>query len=476
VEATILLMVKKADRSDERFEEYLERLGAVVGHADRREPLRAYVTGLCLPGERKSVEPMAARVDPRHVRARHQSLHHFVANAPWDDEAVLRVARDQVLEQMERHGAVAGWIVDDTGIPKKGKHSVGVVRQYCGVLGKQDNCQVAVTVTMTNEAVSVPAAYRLYLPEVWAKDRRRRKEAAVPEQVTFKTKWEIALDQIARLRSEGLPLAPVVADAGFGVVTAFRDALTEQGIPYVVGITGQTTVWRPGTEPLRPLAYRGRGRPPKLMRRTKSRRPLSIAALAETLPASAWQTITWRQGSRGAMRSRFASLRLRPAHRDELRDHAREMEWLIIEWPRGEAAPTKSWLSTLPADTPHEQLVRLAKLRWRIERDYEELKQEVGLDHFEGRSWRGFHHHGVLCIAAYAFLAAERARLSPPEPLSFLRAAPLPRGFKARGSPDSTRTARPGVHCHLPRIAHQSRITTLGMPVVRTPAARSLAL
>jgi len=469
-------MVKRGDGPDERFDEYVERLGAVVGHADRREPLRGYLVGLCLPGERKSIEPMAARVDPRHVRARHQSLHHFVANAPWDEEAVLRVARDYVLEQMERHGAVAGWIVDDTGIPKKGKHSVGVVRQYCGVLGKQDNCQVAVTVTMANEAVSVPAAYRLYLPEVWAQDRRRRKEAAIPDEVKFKTKWEIALDQIARLRREELPPAPVVADAGFGVVTAFRDALTEQRIPYVVGITSQTTVWRPGTEPLRPLAYRGVGRPPKLMRRSKSRRPVSISALAETLPVSAWQTITWRQGTRGAMRSRFACLRARPAHRDELRDHARDVEWLIIEWPRGEKAPTKSWLSTLPPDTPREQLIRLAKLRWRIERDYEELKQEVGLDHFEGRSWRGFHHHGVLCIAAYAFLAAERARLSPPEPLSFLRAAPLPRGFKPRGSPDSTRTPRPGLHRHLPSDPHQSRLTSPSLRLVRKPATRRFGL
>jgi len=174
------------------------------------------------------------------------------------------------------------------------------------------------------------------------------------------------------------------------------------------------------------------------------------------------------------MRSRFACLRVRPAHRDELRDRAREVEWLIIEWPRGEVAPTKSWLSTLPVDTPREQLIRLAKLRWRIERDYEELKQEVGLDHFEGRGWRGFHHHGVLCIAAYAFLAAERARLSPPEPLSFLRAAPLPRRFKMRGSPDSTRTARPRVHRHLPSDTYQSRTTSPGMRVVRKSATRGL--
>jgi len=467
-------MVKRVSSSEPRFEDYLERIAAVLGHEDRREPLRGYLVGLCLPGERKSIEPMAARVDPRHVRARHQSLHHFVSNAPWDEEAVLKVAREYVLEQMERHGAVAAWIVDDTGIPKKGRHSVGVARQYCGVLGKQDNCQVAVTVTMANEAVSVPAAYRLYLPEVWTSDRRRRREAAIPEQVMFKTKWQIALDQIAALRKEGLPPAPVVADAGFGVVTAFRDALTQWGVPYVVGITSQTTAWRPGTQPARPPAYGGRGRPPTLVRRSKSRHPVSIHALAKALPDSAWQTITWRQGNRGAMRSRFACVRVRPAHRDEWRNRAREVEWLIIEWPRGEAAPTKSWLSTLPADTPPEQLIRLAKLRWRIERDYEELKQEVGLDHFEGRGWRGFHHHGALCIAAYAFLAAERARLSPPEPLSFLRAAPLPRGFKARGSPDSPRTARPRVDRHPSSGAHPRPIATSALPVVRKPAARKL--
>jgi SRSO17 transposase len=465
-------MVKRVSSPEGRFEEYLERVAAVLGHSDRREPLRGYLVGLCLPGERKSIEPMAARIDPRHVRARHQSLHHFVSNAPWDDEAVLRVARDYVLEQMERHGAVAGWIVDDTGIPKKGRHSVGVTRQYCGVLGKQDNCQVAVTVTMANEAVSVPGAYRLYVPESWANDRRRRREAGIPEEVTFRTKWQIALERIAHLRDEGLPLAPVVADAGYGVVTAFRDALTAWGIPYVVGITSETTVWRPGTEPLRPRAYRGLGRPPKLLRRSKRRRPVSIAALAESLPASAWHSVTWRQGSRGAMRSRFAFLRLRPAHRDELRAHPREVEWLIIEWPRGESGPTKCWLSTLPADMPRDQLIRLAKLRWRIERDYEELKQEVGIDHFEGRGWRGFHHHGVLCITAYAFLAAERARLSPPEPLSFLRSPPLPRGFKARGSPDSSRTAHSRVHRHHASSAHPGGATAPTLRLVWQRATR----
>lgn len=423
-----------ADTPNRRFRGYLDRLASVLGHRDRQEPLRAYLTGLCLPGERKSVEPMAARIDPHRVRARHQSMHHFVANAAWDDAAVLREARTMVLTQMERHGAVAAWIVDDTSMPKKGQHSVGVARQYCGVMGKQDNCQVAVTVTLANEAVSIPAAYQLYLPESWAHDRKRRRAAGIPASVSFRTKWQIALAQIDGLRREGLPPAPVVADAGYGVVTELRDQLTVRQVPYVVGVTGETTVWPPGQEPMRPPRCRGRGRPPTRLRRTPRTHPVSLTTLARGLPAAAWRTVTWREGTRGAMRSRFALLRVRPAHRDERRSEPRPSEWLLIEWPRGTLGPTKFWLATMPVSTPAAQLVRLAKIRWRIERDYQELKDEFGLDHFEGRGWRGFHHHGSLCIAAYAFLAAERARRSPPEPLSFLRPARLPKAFTPRGA------------------------------------------
>src|SRR5436189_4267676 len=195
----------------QRFHAYVERLTAALGHQDRHEPVRAYVTGLCLPGDRKSIEPMAARVDPRHVRARHQSMHHFVANAPWDDAAVLRVARTTVLAALERHGPVAAWVVDDTGIPKKGRHSVGVARQYCGVLGEQDNCQVAVRESVAHERASVPVAYRLYLPEAWAQDQRRRRAAGVPDTGAFRPKWQIALEQISQLTGEGVPAAPVVA-------------------------------------------------------------------------------------------------------------------------------------------------------------------------------------------------------------------------------------------------------------------------
>ncbi len=418
-----------------RFAAYVNDLAAALGHRDRHEPLRAYVTGLCLPGERKSVEPMAARVDPRHVRSRHQSMHHFIADAPWEAAAVLRVARARVLSAMVRHGPVAAWIVDDTGFPKKGQHSVGVARQYCGVLGKQDNCQVAVSVSVANEAVSLPVAYQLYLPESWASDRRRRRAAGVPDHITLQPKWQIALGQIAAVQAEGVPPAPVLADAGYGDTTAFREALTTAGLAYVVGVKKETTAWPPGEAPRPPKRWKGRGRPPTHVRRTARHTPQSLKQLAVTLPTTAWRTVTWREGTRGAMRSRFARLRVRPAHRDEERTEPRREEWLLIEWPRGDAEPTKYWLSTLPETTPVAELARLAKLRWRIERDYQELKDELGLDHFEGRGWRGFHHHGALCIAAYAFLAAERARLSPPAPLSFLRAARLPKGFTPRGAP-----------------------------------------
>ncbi len=274
---------------------------------------------------------------------------------------------------------------------------------------------MAVSVSLANDTVSVPAAYQLYLPESWARDRARRRAVGVPAEVPFQPKWQIALSQIRTLQVEGVPPAPVVADAGYWDTTEFRDALTAAGLPYVVGVKGETIVWPPGQAPLPPKPWRrGPGRPPTLVRRTARHRPVSLTRLAVARPAAAWQTVTWREGTRGAMRSRFARLRVRPAHRDENRAAPRPEEWLLIEWPRGAPEPTKYWLSTLPVAVSIAELVRLAKLRWRIERDYQELKDELGLDHFEGRGWRGFHHHGALCVAAYAFLAAERARLSPP--------------------------------------------------------------
>lgn len=417
-----------------RFEAYLERMSVAVGHADRREPLRAYLSGLLLPGERKSVEPMAAKLDPLHVQARHQSLHHFVAQAPWPEQEMLRVVRDYALVAFERHAPVAAWVVDDTGIPKKGSLSVGVAHQYCGVLGKSANCQVAVTVSLVNAALSVPSGFRLYLPEEWAQDASRRRAAGVPPEVEFQTKGTIALAEIDELLAEEIPLAPVVADAGYGASTAFRDALTERGLAYVVGILPETGLWAPGEEPLPPLPSKGLGRPSKLLRRTTEHRPISARELAQRLPRTAWKTIRWRDGTKGMMLSRFAAIRVRVAHRDYERTESREPEWCLVQWPAGEKEPSKYWLSTVAEEVALDDLVRLAKIRWRIERDFQELKDEFGLDHYEGRGWRGFHHHAALCIAAYAFVAAERARLSPPAPVAFLRSAHLPKDFRPRGS------------------------------------------
>jgi SRSO17 transposase len=251
--------------------------------------------------------------------------------------------------------------------------------------------------------------------------------------VTFRTKWQIALGHILVLHGESVPSAPVVADAGYGVAIEFRDALTASGIPYVLGVREDTKVWPPGVTPPPPRRRRRRGRPTRRLEGPARQLPVRLSTLVERLPLEAWSMVTWREGTRGSMRSRFVALRVRPAPSRRRRELP-PVEWVLSEWPPGEPTPTKYYLSTLPASTPLATLVRLAHLRWRIERDYQELKDEFGLDHFEGRGWRGFHHHGSLCIAAYAFLAAERARLSPPEPLSFLRAPRLPSGFTPRGA------------------------------------------
>lgn len=421
---------------EKRFAAYVEGLGKAAGHADRSVPLKNYCTGLLLPGERKSVEPMAAKLAPDNVRRMHQSLHHLVADAPWSDEAVLDAALDFVLPAMLARAPVVAWVVDDTGFPKKGQHSVGVARQYCGQIGKQDNCRVAVSLSVTTERASMPVAFQLYLPEVWANDQERREKAGVPAEVSFRTKPEIALAQIRRARDRGIPQGVVLADAGYGNDTGFRTELTKMEFAYVVGVQSTLSVWKPGEGPKPAPAYRGTGRPPRLLRRDDAHRPVSAKELALSLPGAAWRNVTWRQGVDKKLRSRFAALRVRPAHRDYWQAQPHAEEWLLIEWPKGETEPTKYWLSTLSGEIPLSELVRMAKHRWIIERDYEELKQELGLGHFEGRGWRGFHHHATLCLAAYGFLVAERSRFSPSAKAGHLQ-LPVPEAspdYRPRGS------------------------------------------
>ena len=439
-----------------RLAAYLDGLAQAAGHADREEPLKAYCKGLLLPGERKSVEPMAARLAPDNVRRTHQSLHHVVADAPWSDESVLRQVRQYALSAMREKEPAAAWVVDDTGFVKKGTHSVGAARQYCGQVGKQDNCRVAVSLSVTTKTASLPAAWRLYLPESWAQDRERREQAGVPEEISFETKPAIALKQIGGAVEEGIPTAPVLGDAGYGNDTQFRDGVTGLNLLYVLGVTSSTTVWKPGKGPLPKKAWSGRGQPRRRLRRDAKHRPVSVLALAQGLPESAWKSITWRPGRKGRLRSRFAALRVRPALRDEQRTEPRPEEWLLIEWPKGEAEPTKYWLSTLPAETKLRGLVFLAKLRWIIGGDYEELKQALGLGHFEGRGWRGFHHHATLCIAAYGFLVAERSRFSPSARSGQLGLSlpQLPAHFRSRGAARPQRAA-PSMVDH--DVAHDDR-------------------
>lgn len=435
---------------DERYQNYVSKLAEQVGRANRSGQLGDYCAGLLMPLERKSVEPIAAVTEPARCAAKHQSLLHFVGQSPWSDTAVLRVVRDEVLPVIERRGgAIHAWLIDDTSFPKKGEHSVGVKRQYCGQLGKTANCQVAVTLSIANEAASLPIAYRLFLPEDWAGDKERRAKAGVPEAVAFQTKPEIALDQIRQALADGVPEGVVLADSAYGNNLDWRSQLNGLGLRYCVGILPSTTVWPPGKGPLPPVnpVPKPKGRPHTRLRRDDNNKPVSAKALAETLGPDQWQTVTWREGTNAPLTSRFAAVRVRPARRDNERTEPHAIEWLLVEWPDGEDEPTKYWFSNIPETISLKDIVNTAKGRWRIERDYQDLKQELGLGHYEGRGWRGFHHHATLAIAAYGFLILEADALSPSGSVAgrnggLLRNAPrierekptLPKSYKPRGA------------------------------------------
>jgi SRSO17 transposase len=422
-----------------RFAAYLADLASVLGDARRIAAMISYCTGLLLPSERKSVEPIAALTAPARTAAQHQSLLHFVGQGDWSDEAVMERIRAQAIPNIEVHGAISAWIIDDTGFPKKGKHSVGVARQYCGQLGKQDNCQVAVSLSIANDHASLPVTYRLYLPQSWANDEARRKKAGVPADIEFKTKPQIALEQIKWASAAGLPRGVVIVDAGYGVEARFRNEISALKLKYVAGVKTTNTVWSPGMF-ASPNSRRGH----------KESTPISVEKLAIALPKSSWRTIRWRDGTNEVLCSRFARIRVRSAHDRHAAKERVPEEWLLIEWPPDEKAPTKFWLSTLGANVTFTHLVRTAKLRWRIERDYLELKQEIGLGHFEGRGWRGFHHHATLCIAAYAFLVAERAAFPPSQARcgTIVEMPALPEDYRPRGAANPYRTPRPGFNCN----------------------------
>lgn len=396
-------------RLDRELTTFIDTLTTGLGRPERRQAMGQYITGLLLDGERKSIEPMAARLvdDADQVQALRQRLQQCVVVSPWDAATLFaRLARtlDQDLPD------ITAFVVDDTGFPKKGVHSVGVARQYSGTLGRTDNCQIATSLHLAGERGSGCIGMRLYLPEAWTADRARCRAAGVPDTVGFAPKWQHALALLDAAVAAGVRRHVVLGDAAFGEVTAFREALTARGLPYHLRVPSTLVVWPPGTTFTVPPRRGETGRPRSVARPVRPTAPVTLADLGATL---AHRRVTWREGSRGPQASRFAAVRVRLAHRHaEGRGPGPEV-WLLSEWPRGEMRPTKYYLSSLPPDTPLRTLVRLAKLRWRIERDYQELKGELGLDHFEGRTWTGFHHHVALCAAAHAFLALRRALFPP---------------------------------------------------------------
>src|SRR5215813_7223223 len=414
-----------------RFASYVGELTKVVCHADRGKPLRDYCSGLLTTEGRRSVEPMAAVTAPARVSAQHQKLLHFVANATWSDEQMLTKVRELVVPSMTRRSPIEAWIIDDISLPKKGRHSVGVHHQYCGQLGKQANCQVAVTLSIANHHASLPIAYRLYLPRVWADDKARRKKAHVPASLRFKTKPQIALDQIRAALLAGIAPGVVLMDASYGNNSILRQAITGLGLAYVAAILSTTKV-RPVRE--------GDPKPPRV----------SVEALALSLPKRAWRTVVWREGTNKKLRSRFARVRVRVS---PIRGESRfAEETLLIEWPKDEAKPTKYWLTTVDPEMLLPRLVDLAHMRWRIEHDYRDLKQEIGLGHYEGRGWPGFHHHGTLSIAAYGFLISERERIPPSGPRSAaqIEKSPVPSDYRPRGAPDPAAAPRPQLDRYSP--------------------------
>src|ERR1700731_2041145 len=423
--------LERTEDSASRFARFVEELTRVIGDADRERPLNDYCAGLLASEARRSVEPIAAVTAPCEVPAQHQRLLHFVANASWSDAAVLGKVRELILPVIERHGPIEAWIVDDTSFPKCGSKSVGVQHQYCGQLGKQANCQVAVTLSIANHHASLPIGYRLYLPQEWAKNAARRKKARIPKEISFKTKPQIALEQIAKALAAGVPRGVVLTDASYGSNSGFRTGLSALGLEYVAAIIPTIMVRR--------VTDDGEVGP-----------RLSVKKLARRLPKKAWHTITWREATNKKLRSRFARVQVRTA---PIRGAAgRGEETLLIEWPKGEPEPTKYWLSTLDKDISFCALVDRGKMRWRVERDYLELKQEIGLGHYEGRGWPGFHHHGTLCIAVYGFLISRRETVPPPGPHCAWRVKKLaiPDSSRPRGPSDPTPTSRSPLNRYAP--------------------------
>jgi SRSO17 transposase len=393
-----------------RLEAFADDLFASLPRADQRARGQCYLRGLMLEGRRKSIEPMAVRLGGE---VHYQALHHFVAVSPWD----WRPVRRRLAEVMCASLQPTAWVVDDTGFPKDGSCSVGVQRQYSGTLGKRANCQLGVSVDAVTEQASCPLDWRLFVPERWdeAAMATRRAACRLPQGVHHRPKWQLVLDMLDELAGWDLVPPVLLADSGYGEVGCFRWGLDARQIPYVVEVRADTSAY---SEHVHPVAapYSGKGRRPRPRYRD---RPCSLAQLALQAGQQACVELIWRRGSKGLQRGRFLALRVRPAGVTPRRLARRDggelpVRWLLVEWPVGKAEPTKYWLANLPETTPIVELVRLARSRWRVEQDYRELKGALGLDHFEGRGWVGWHHHVTLVSVAHGFLTLERRRRPKP--------------------------------------------------------------
>jgi len=382
--------------TEKRLRDFLQQIGKVLRNKKQRACFAGYATGLLGNAERKSAEPMAALLwpDPDELDAAHQRLLHFVGQADWQDSAVRSIAARYALDAMTRREPVQSWICDDTGFLKQGKHSVGVQRQYTGSAGKVTNCQVGASLTFATQTMHLPVDFELYLPHSWADDPTRRAEAKIPNDVQFRTKPQLALAMIDRALSAELPKGTVLADASYGNNGNFRVGLRQRGLSYAVDIEGSTKV--------RPMQRTGR-----------LGTPVCVRDLALSLGIRAYRRVRWREGSKQTLWSNFARLRV-AVERDCRKLGKRETLWLLAEWPDDESLPTKFALLTAPKHTALDRLVRISRQRWRTERAYEDLKGELGLDHYEGRRFRGWHHHVTIALCCYAFVAAEHARSFPP--------------------------------------------------------------
>ena len=374
-----------------------------------------YLRGLIEQGERKSLEPIVARLG---AEADYQSVQQFLADSPWEPALVVRAVAERVASQID----VQAWVLDDTGFPKDGKDSPGVKRQYSGTLGKTGNCQIGVSVHAAGSKGTVPLGWALYLPEEWCEDAARRGKAKIPDDVVFQTKPQLGVKLALRASRWKVKQAPILGDCAYGNNTGLRDQLDGGGLEYVLSVSPETTVFAAETKFTVPERTGKGGRPNSRPR--PDRDPEAIGALIARLGPKQLKTVTFRDGPDGKPRkSRFAFVRVRAAHHWRPHDGRwakggqsppRE-EWLIAEWPKGRAEPTDYWLANLPHPTKPQRLARLARLRWKIEFDYKQLKGELGLDHYEGRSWLGWYHHTALVTAAHGFLTLERLHpLAPP--------------------------------------------------------------